>query len=212
MKLLYTTIAASLAATTAFAGGYTPAVDAPEPVVAPVVTPVETGGDWTGGYVGLQYGQGDLDADYPGFTYEGQMFPAESDTFDVDGYGLHAGYMKDFGKFVAGGELDYNRLEVSSTDENADLWRLRGRAGYDLGRWLPYATLGMAHLSADEVSENGVSYGLGVDYKVTEQFTVGAEYTWAPFDLPGNSINGVQVGGEGDGDLDLIQIRGSYHF
>lgn len=209
MKLVFATVAAALAGTTAFAGGYTPPV-VEQPVIAPVEAPVDTGSDWTGGYVGLQYGQGDLDTDYPAETLpNGTVEPAESATFDLDAYGVHGGYLYDLGQFVVGGELDYNKLAFDdvegATIDDGDLWRLRGRAGYDLGRWLPYASLGMAHMSVGDVSENGVSYGLGVDFKVTEKFTVGAEYSWQSWSDLDNVDNF-------DADLDLIQIRGSYHF
>lgn len=208
MKLVFATLAATLAGTTAFAGGFNaPAVDQPvlAPTVAPVA-PIETGSDWTGAYVGLQYGQGDLDADTPAFTdFDGTQVPAGSESVDADAYGVHGGYLYDLGKYVVGGELDYNRLDLDEDQGEGDLWRLRGRAGYDLGRWLPYATLGVAHLSDDDLSENGVTYGIGVDYKVTEKFTVGAEYNRQSFSDVDNTDNF-------DIDADLIQIRGSYHF
>lgn len=206
MKLVFATVAVALAGTTAFAGGYTPPV-AETPIVAPApVAPVETGSDWTGGYVGLQYGQGDLDLDVPAFTFpDGSVEPAGTESTDIDGYGVHGGYLHDFGKYVLGGELDYNKIEPDDSDGDADLWRLRGRAGYDAGRFLPYVTLGAAHISGDDLSETGFSYGIGADFKVTEQFTVGAEYTRQSFSDIENVDNL-------DADLDLIQIRGAYHF
>lgn len=214
MKLVFATIAVTLAGSTAFAGGFTPPV-VEQPVVAPVapVAPVDTGSDWTGGYVGLQYGKGDVDVDTPAITFpSGLVEPEESASVDIDGYGIHGGYLHDLGKFVVGGELDFNKLD--NDDGDVDMWRLRGRAGYDLGRWLPYASLGMARLSADDESENGVSYGVGVDYKVTDNFTIGAEYTWQQFDLDETvSSNGIDsVNFTSDVDVDLIQIRGAYHF
>lgn len=63
--------------------------------------PVETytGGDWTGFYAGGQLGYADIDgtgaADGSGGTY-----------------GVHGGYNYDFGQFVLGGEVDYDKLDI----------------------------------------------------------------------------------------------------
>ena len=195
MKLVALSVAASLATSAAFAGGYVAPVVDTTPVVAPVV-PVEAGTDWSGFYAGLQYGQGnaelsdtDLDSDY-------------------DAYGLHAGYLFDFGQVIAGAELDYNKVDLDENDGDADLWRLRGRAGYDMGRFQPYATLGVARVStndaAGDISETGITYGLGAEYLVTENFSVGAEYSRSDFsDVIADGI---------DLDTDLVQVRASYRF
>ena len=57
MKLVFATVAASLVAGTAFAGGYTAPVANPEPIVVAAVV-VEDTSDWTGFYAGAQYGKG----------------------------------------------------------------------------------------------------------------------------------------------------------
>lgn len=191
-------IAATLISTTAFAGGYNPpAVE--QPVIAPVFpVETETGSDWTGGYAGLQYGKGNGKNEFSS--------PKSSDSFDVDGYGIHGGYLHDFGQLVAGSELDFNKVE----DDNSkvDLWRLRGRVGYGAGRFMPYVTLGAAHISGNnnkDFSETGISYGIGTDFKVTEKFTVGAEYSRVSFDK-------IKDLSDKDMDINLIQIRGAFHF
>ena len=197
MKLAFATVAASLVAgTAALAGGYT------EPVETPVIAPVEPivtaqPSDWSGFYAGLQYGQGSTD------------FSGAVDDDDFDAYGLHAGYNHDFGRFVLGGELDYNKLDFDNSDDDGDLTRLRARAGYDLGRFLPYVTLGAAKVSYEtaglDVSETGMTYGLGADFKVTDRFVVGAEYSRQEWDDAGD-VDGLDL------DADLIQLRASYHF
>jgi len=190
MKLAAYTLSASLIAGAAAAGGYTaPVVEAP---VAPVV--VEAAGtDWTGFYAGLQYGQGDLSA--PGFASQ-----------DFDAFGVHAGYLRDFGRYVAGAELDYNNVEPDLAGAaDGDLWRLRGRLGYDLGRFLPYVTLGLARFEVANTSESGMTYGIGADYLVTDRISLGLEYSRSTFDDV-TGATGV------DADLDLVQIRGSYRF
>ncbi|MDQ7263150.1 porin family protein [Paracoccus sp. PS-1] len=190
----------SLLAGGAYAGGYAaPVVE--QPVVAPVAPPMTIeASDWTGFYAGLQYGQGSGDLGDRG---------ALADFGDFDGYGLHAGYQRGFGKFVLGGELDYNRISPDNDYSDGDLTRLRLRAGADMGKFLPYVTVGAAKLKTDEFSDTGLTYGIGVDYKVAERFTVGAEYTRNDFkdvleDSTGASGN--------DLDLDLVQLRASYRF
>lgn len=193
MKLAFATLGASLFAVTAHAGGYVaPVVEpAPAPIVTPVVTNVS---DWSGFYAGLQYGQGDADVSFDG----------ESVSDDFDAYGLHAGYNRDFGQFVLGGELDYNRIDLDDAGEG-DLVRLRGRAGYDLGRFLPYVSLGAAHVETDDLSDTAFTYGIGADFKVTERVTVGAEYTRQDFD-------GVNDVSSFDVDSDMVQLRASFRF
>ena len=195
MKLVALSVAASLATSAAFAGGYVAPVVDTTPVVAPVV-PVEAGTDWSGFYAGLQYGQGNA-----------ELSDSDVDS-DYDAYGLHAGYLFDFGKVIAGAELDYNKVDLDLDDGDADLWRLRGRVGYDMGRFQPYATLGAARISIDDeagdISETGITYGLGAEYLVTEKFSVGAEYSRSDFsDVIADGI---------DLDTDLVQVRASYRF
>ena len=195
MKFVTLTVAASLAASASFAGGYVAPVVDTAPVVTPVV-PVQAGPDWSGFYAGLQYGQGNA-----------ELSDSDFDS-DYDAYGLHAGYLFDFGQVIAGAELDYNKVDLDQIDDDADLWRLRGRVGYDMGRFQPYATLGAARISTDDdagdISETGITYGLGAEYLVTEKFSVGAEYSRSDFsDVIADGI---------DLDTDLVQVRASYRF
>lgn len=198
MKFAFAAIAATLSAGSAMAGGYVAPVVESAPVVAAPVA-IEPASDWTGFYAGLQYGQGSGELSTGTVTTES----------DVDAYGLHGGYLRDLGKFVVGGELDYNKVDIDNVDDKGDLTRLRARAGYDMGRFLPYATLGAAHLSADlgtaDISDTGVTYGIGADFKVSERFTVGAEYTRNDFSDVADT-DGLDL------DSDLVQLRASFRF
>ncbi|UOA27520.1 outer membrane beta-barrel protein [Pseudosulfitobacter sp. DSM 107133] len=189
-----------------YAGALTLAAAAPlyagapaEPVVeAPVYTPAPApaayaGGDWTGFYAGGQLGYADIDgtgaADGNGGTY-----------------GVHGGYNYDFGRYVLGGEVDYDKLDIdlggaATADSVA---RLKLKAGYDLGNTLVYATAGGARADTSLGSDNGGFYGLGVAYKVSDKFTMGGEVLKHNFD----DINGSGV----DADATTFTLRGSYNF
>lgn len=193
MKLVVAALSTSLLASATFAGGLeAPVTEAPVP--APMV--YATGTDWSGFYAGLQYGTGDLSASAGGVSV---------DIADFDAYGAHAGYMWDLGTVVVGAELDYNNVSLDVDGaEDGDLLRLRGRVGADLGRFLPYASLGVARLSSDGESETGTVYGVGADFLVSDSFSVGAEYTKHDFD---------DLGGTGiSAEADLIQVRASFRF
>ena len=193
MKFVFTAVSASLLATATFAGGY--AEPFAEPPLAPTVA-YATGTDWSGFYVGLQYGTGELSLS------DGV---AKVDGGDFDAYGVHAGYMRDLGGFVVGAELDYNKVELDVDSEaDGDLVRFRGRLGADLGRFMPYATLGFASLSSDGESESGTTYGIGADYLATDSFSVGLDYSKHDFDdIDGSGISA---------DADLVQVRASFRF
>ena len=88
---------------------------------------------------------------------------------------------------------------------DGDLFSLRGRAGYDMGRFMPYLTAGVAKIDAYDVSETGWLYGVGADFKVTERFVLGGEYTHHEF-------SDVLEASNTDLDTDLFQIRASFRF
>ncbi|PWK59951.1 outer membrane protein [Roseicyclus mahoneyensis] len=169
---MYKTLLASaaiLAAAPAFAGGTAPA---PAPAPAPViVTPTSVGVDWSGPYIGLQYDMIDGSAVVGG-------------GFDGDAFGLFGGYRHDFGRFVLGGEIDYmvGSLDFAVPPFNVDvdgLLRVGIEAGYDAGRTLIYGTLGYVDLDLNiggiSIGDDGFFYGIGIDYLVTDNITLGAE-------------------------------------
>ena len=197
MKKLTKITAAALVATTslsgvALAGSLTdPIVETP--VIAP--PPVNLSGDWTGFYTGLQLGYGDIDGDA---GLEG----------DDNLYGFHAGYDYDFGNWVVGGELDYDKADIDLNGGIANVdsvARLKFKGGYDLGNTLVYATAGMARADTSVGDETGPFAGIGVTYKVTERYTIGAELLEHRFDA---------VGGVAGADVDAttLTLRGSLRF
>lgn len=186
------TATAALLGAPAFAGGLSePVVEAPvaTPAPVPMPTPVAVS-DWTGGYAGLSLGTAKIDAD--------------GDDDSSGTYGLFAGYGYDFGQFVLGGEYEYqgiDDLNVSGVDVD-NTQRLKLRGGYDAGPALLYVTAGAERADTSTGDVDGRFAGVGVDYKLTEQFAVGAEYLAHDYD----EVNGV------DADGDSFALRGSFRF
>ncbi|MDB6181435.1 outer membrane protein [Paracoccus fistulariae] len=200
MKKLILASVAALTATGAYAGGYTAPVE-PTPVVVAPAVPEAPAYSWDGFYAGLQYGQGT--AEFDGGS--------DQDLGDSEAWGVHGGYTRGVGNWVLGGELDYNRTSLDDYDGDGDMFRLRGRAGYNMGQFQPYLTAGIAHLSTDadalDISETGWTYGVGVEYLVSQKVSVGLEYTR-------NDFSDVTSGANGDIDLDsdLVSLRASFRF
>jgi len=191
-RIFLSSALAMTAATASYAGGSDPAPVEPVVIEPEAATSGPMGGDWTGGYGGLSFGNLSVDAD---------------DLDDSEGvYGLYGGYDYDFGQFVVGGELDYQTgedIELGSVEVD-NILRAKARGGYDLGRTLIYGTVGAAQLNADGGDDTGIVGGLGVEYKVTEQFSVGGEYLAHRFDDFDDT--GVDI------DADTVSLRGSFRF
>ncbi|MCF6272039.1 MAG: porin family protein [Rhodobacteraceae bacterium] len=173
------------AASVAVAGTVTPVVvPAPSIVAPPAVTAAAT--DWSGFYAGAQ------------LAYGGGVLGMEQGTGSLieDGFGLDpfyggfAGYNKQWGRFVVGGELAYafgtydnfNILDQAGSTTLKNLGDAKLRLGFAVGRALPYAALGYSwsKLEAttpvpESIDMRGVNLGLGLDFLVTERIFVGAE-------------------------------------
>ena len=173
------------------------------PPLPPIATPVEE--LWTGPYVGVQAGLGTTQLAFQGTPQVDLSGPV---------YGVHAGFLYDFGSIVAGIEGDYNLANISGEfDGNAEiteLYHAKLRLGYDAGSLLIYGTAGYAYTTIElfdgssVYSGNGVFYGAGADYMISSNWTAGAEVLLHEFD---------DLDGSGFGfDLTTVQARVSYHF
>lgn len=161
----------------ALAGGYVAPVGE-TPVAAPVAAPVATAvpnGEWTGPWLGAQIGYGD----------------ASAGALDGDGaiYGVRGGYDWDFGQWVLGAGIDWDKtdIDLGNAGDNLDsIARLGLRAGYDLGRTLLYVRGGIAQADADiggvSRDDTGWFAGIGAEYRINDRWSVGGEVLQNQFD------------------------------
>lgn len=199
MKRTLTTalIAAPLAVAGSFAaaGGLAEPVAAAAPAPVAVAAPVSYGNDWSGAYGGLSLGYGDVDADGVTGDFEGTTF------------GGHIGYNYDMGNVVLGAELEAVGTDDFVNDatglELEQVLRAKVRAGYDAGAYLPYVTAGVAQATVNGDDDNGYFYGLGVDYALSDSFTVGGEVLRHEFE---------DFNGGADITADTVGLRVSYNF
>ena len=142
--------------------------------------------DWSGAYAGASVGllaTGEATGDDDG----------EELSSEIDGgaiVGGFGGYQVQRDALVFGGEVALsfaNEFEIDTNGfvDEADfrILDIKARAGYDLGDTLIYVVAGLSLIEvdgdtvegADETAE-GFNIGLGADYRINDQVTVGAEY------------------------------------
>lgn len=199
----FSTAAAVLAATTILAAG-AQAASLVDPVVeaAPVTeAPAETEAhDWTGFYSGVQLGFANV------ISQTGQLAPLDGDGAFV---GVHAGYDYDFGDIVVGGEIDYDKMDITlgafQTPVIESMARIKLKVGYDLGKTMIYATGGAVQADTDKVTESGSFLGLGVTHRINKKYSVGAEFLNHQIDEIGNNLGN-------DISVNTFSLRGSMRF
>lgn len=108
-------------------------------------------------------------------------------------YGLEGGYNWDLADsgWLFGTDVFYakNKNKVRPVSLNGvpqgdanlgvNMYGLDAKLGYPMSSWLPYAKLGYGHLKATgdvSGSENGPRLGLGLERKLTDNWSLGAEY------------------------------------
>ena len=172
----YLLLTASLLASPAIAGDLSEqGLDDPEVTAPARAAP----GDWTGLYVGLNYGRSTTETtetrcfklgmpkacDDPIFDYYPEYKVIETTTTKTasDDVGAFAGYRHDFGRIVGG-------VEIGAI---GDLTSAEAQVGVDLGRVLVYGLAG----GAKRGDETGSIYGAGLDVRVGKRAMVGVKHT-----------------------------------
>jgi hypothetical protein len=148
--------------------------------VAAAIPACAQSSDWTGLYAGGQFGAANMETTFGDVTVN----------FDGKSYGGHLGYMYDAGRYVLGAEIDldqtyfdevtmasqgetYKEAADKSTDDT--IIRMKLRAGYDAGKFLPYVTVGAAMWGNVSQFENSNFYGAGVAFLAADNLLIGGE-------------------------------------
>ncbi len=156
---------------------------------------------WDGWYVGAQAG-------ISTFAFG----PINND--DSFAYGVHLGYNRDLGNIVIGVEIDYETEEYTVLGVTSDIntARLNFRAGYDFGQFLVYGLVGAINAKTSDtvppgasISDNGYSFGVGLDFMATKNLIIGARYLTDDYDITGG-------GSPADVDSRRGMLRVSYKF
>lgn len=136
------------------------------------------------------------------------------DLEDDNGLGVFAGYNFQRGNFVFGGELSYIDFDTpyvgfpNSFQQNA--LELRARAGYARNNALFYGLIGAARSDLNdlgtEISQSGVSYGLGAQVMFRGGLFGGIE-------LVRRDVSGsIPAGGNIDSQIDTLTARIGFQF
>ena len=154
--------------------------------------------DWTGLYLGGQASLPKVDA------------RSLEDIGDGIAMGVHGGYLQDLGQLVIGAEVEVSLTAIESWSDDFPLSTIAAgqvRAGYDLGSFLPYVAVGVsqARLAGDvDETDNGTFARVGIDYRLTENLSLGGQYTHYRYD---------DFAGTGDDfDISATGARLSLHF
>lgn len=183
---------------------------APAPVDPVIVAPVVEAPFWEGFYLGGQVGYAFSD-----FGIDSNTF-SDFDENNVIG-GITAGYLWSLGNgWYLGPEFQYDFTDLSVTDTAGNttsldgVARLKLLAGYELGNGMLYGSAGFAYADFDSVGNvldfDSSSYvvGLGYDWRVGDNWTIGAEYMYQTFSGAGST--------GGDVDLNSIYVKAAYRF
>lgn len=189
--------------------GYTPVPD----VIAYDSAPI-----WTGFYAGVHAGFGLLDTqDTLGFGGENMRTPVG---------GVHGGFNYQFGNYVFGVEVDVSATDVDEdfdapTPDVASNWMgtARARIGYAFDQVMFYGTGGFSAARAKASSNvdgssqshvhNGYVLGGGVEFMVSDNWRLGAEYLRHEFGAETYVLNNTF---DSEGNFDAFRLRVSYTF
>jgi outer membrane immunogenic protein len=174
--------------------------------------------NWTGGYIGINGGYGWGNSNWDGFANEPNVHGG------LVGATLGTNWQAGALVFGAEGDIDWSNLRGSFASvacpagcETRNNWlaTVRGRVGYALDRWMPYATGGLAvgDIEANRallggVKETNVGWtaGGGVEAAVVGNLTAKLEYLYV--DLGSVNCSTLSCGLPTDVDLRSNLVRG----
>lgn len=210
MKKLLLATAATLIAGSAYAADLpryqeTPAYQAPAAVT------------WTGFYAGANIGAnfaGDFDPKLPNISL--------SSASGFSG-GIQAGYNMQYDPIVVGieGAIDYGSVTDSSNGARGRLgWRgaVTPRLGYAIGNFMPYVKAGFAagnvelkaYGATDSNTLVGWTAGVGIEYLVTPEISVRAEYNYTSLSRDDYTLGFIPARASYGGSD--IKLGVNYHF
>ncbi len=208
MKNILTTIALALgSASQALAGNPAPAPAPAVPVAPPVAAAAS---DWSGFYAGglVSFDSGTTSA----FI---NNVPVVSRALEpTTAFGGFVGYNRQVNNLVFGGELAYTTGDVPVTTlANSfvtDRVDVKGRLGYSFGSALVYGVVGYSWATTNDngplYPDEGLNYGVGLDYMINDHIFVGAEYLMR--DLTGPDVGIIRI----DSTINSATIRAGYKF
>jgi outer membrane immunogenic protein len=175
------------------------------------VAPAFIASPWDGPYIGVNLGFGTTDFD---ITATGLGTVASQHADGVVG-GVQLGYNKQFGTFVVGLETDFDATSIEKTDLGVTTklpWfgTTRGRFGFLVNPTLLFYGTGGVAYGRVEVSVPGASVkipgvgwaaGAGVQWALTPQWSIGAEYLHVELDGPSASAGGISIDTKATTDL-----------
>lgn len=189
---------------------------------------------WEGMYVGATLGYGSGSSDH--YFDKGDNHGLESNNPDGALIGATLGYNWNVGtNLIAGVEGDFSFADITGKEHweiwDGHIWEpgwsglitLRGRAGYEIGQNLLYATAGVALLDSDEyvIGDNpdqsadntgwrgGWVIGLGVERQFGDRLSGKIEYLHADFGKNEDQAIG-NFPYYFDNDLDVIRLGVNY--
>ena len=228
-KSIYASAAALFIAAPAFAGSIdAPVIEqAPMIISAPQATPVWSGG-YVGGNINMGYGSADAAGELESFAAEEGFGKNLSEPDGISG-SIRGGYDWQMGRGVFGMGAEYNFGKYEGGPEGGlaflpdgqgsveieKMATIFARAGYAVNdQFLAYGLLGYsradgtASLGGDSVSADldGVTFGLGGEYKFTQNWSAYGEYSYTDF----GDVEGTE--GLLEADLQQIKIGVNYRF
>jgi outer membrane immunogenic protein len=158
--------------------------------------------DWSGPYAGGSIGYGWLrDIDYA-FTP-----PLRSSGEDVI-FGIHFGYLHQFGAFVFGAEGELTKLNINFEGfpiDAEDSAAAKVRGGFAIDRFLFTGHGGAVHAGTNiGLADWGLLVGAGIDYAIADNIVAGVSYDHMWFE----GFDGTLI----DAQLDLLKARVSVKF